>query len=82
MLAGCCVLVWRRDSDVEEAHALVALVSKLRELGAKPAARLSKEVTHIIFRRKLNATVPERLAEDSELKDLHDRVFKVRTRAI
>lgn len=54
-----------------------AVVAKLRALGARPVARISKEVTHVIFQRKLHPTQQERAAECADLRGIHDRVAKV-----
>lgn len=77
VLSKCCVYVWQRvDGD---AHLHQAVLAKLKGLGARVAARLSKDVTHIIFQRKLQATLAERTAEDADLRSIYDKVAKVET---
>jgi len=53
------------------------LTRKLEGLGAKIAARLGKEVTHVVFQRQRNADQQEQQAEDSELRTLFDKTAKV-----
>ena len=54
-----------------------AVTNKLKGLGARINARLGKEVTHIIFQRKHNATPEEVAAEDGELRTLFEKANKV-----
>ncbi len=54
-----------------------ALIAKLKHLGAKHAARLSKEVTHVVFQRRANPAREELLAEDAEVRLVYDKVAKV-----
>ena len=54
------------------------LTQKLEKLGARVAARLGKEITHIIFQRQRGSDKQEQDLEDIELRSLHDRAAKVR----
>ena len=54
-----------------------ALHSKLRQLGARTASRINKDVTHVIFQRKLHPSAQERAAEDADLRAIYERVPKV-----
>lgn len=54
-----------------------ALIAKLKHLGAKHAARISKEVTHVVFQRRANPAREEQLAEDAEVRLVYDKVAKV-----
>ncbi|PNH08975.1 hypothetical protein TSOC_004449 [Tetrabaena socialis] len=72
ILSGCCIFIWQRIDHDAYAHS--ALVAKVKALGAKPAARLSKEVTHVIFQRKLQSNLQERKAEDTDLRSLYGKV--------
>jgi hypothetical protein len=54
-----------------------ALIAKLKHLGAKHAARLSKEVTHVVFQRRANPAREELLVEDAEVRLVYDKVAKV-----
>ena len=53
------------------------LARKLEGLGARIAARLGKEVTHVVFQRQRNADRQEQQAEDWELRSLFERSAKV-----
>ena len=54
-----------------------ALTQRLTAMGASVAGRFSGLVTHIIFRRKPQATPEERLAEGQALWELCARIDKV-----
>jgi hypothetical protein len=54
-----------------------AVTKKLKDLGARISARIGKEVTHIIFQRKHNATAEEVAAEDEQLRALFEKANKV-----
>lgn len=56
----------------------LALVSRLKSLGAQIASRLGKEVSHIVFSRGAKLNADERVQEDAELRALFDRARKVR----
>eukprot|EP00198_Chlamydomonas_reinhardtii_P006492 XP_001695828.1 predicted protein [Chlamydomonas reinhardtii] len=78
MLEGCSVHVWQRvDGDVSTTQAINA---KLRALGAKTLPRLTKDVTHVIFQRKLQSTAQERNAEDGDLRTIYSKVGKYEPR--
>lgn len=67
--------MWQRvDGDVSTTQAINA---KLRALGAKTLPRLTKDVTHVIFQRKLQSTAQERNAEDGDLRTIYSKVGKV-----
>lgn len=51
--------------------------TKLRQLGASIAARLSKDVSHVVFHRSLEPTPEARVAEDAELRALFEKGNKV-----
>ncbi|GLC47838.1 hypothetical protein PLESTB_000031100 [Pleodorina starrii] len=73
-LESCCVHVWQRvDGDV---HAHDAVTAKLKQLGCKVAARLNKDITHVIFQRKFNSTAAERKTEDEDLRKIYSRLPK------
>ena len=58
-----------------------ALTQRLTSMGANVASRFSGLVTHVIFRRKPQATKEERLAEDQALWELYARIDKVKNGA-
>jgi hypothetical protein len=60
----------------------LALVSRLRGLGAQIAPRLSKDVSHVVFWRIPVPTPEQKTQEDVELKSLFDRARKVRDAAL
>ena len=51
--------------------------TKLRQLGAQIASRLSKDVSHVVFHRSLEPTAEARAAEDAELRALFEKGNKV-----
>lgn len=54
------------------------LTSQLKALGAKVSLRIGKDVTHIIYQRKLDAQPgKERVALEAELRSVYDKVAKV-----
>ena len=56
-----------------------AAISRVLEgLGAKTCARLSKDVTHIIYQKPQAATVQEKLVQEQEIKQLYDSIMHVR----
>ena len=55
-----------------------ALTQRLTVMGATVASRFSGLITHIVFRRKPQATAEERLAEGQALWELYTRIDKVR----
>ncbi|GFR48773.1 hypothetical protein Agub_g10594 [Astrephomene gubernaculifera] len=74
ILERCCVHVYQRvDGDARAVH---AVCEKVKELGGKAAPRLSKEVTHVIFQRKLNSSYQERLLEDELLREIYKKAQK------
>ena len=75
LLEGVVALVCNRvDGDL---HSHSAITSKLRQLGAKTTTRFGRDVTHVIFQRKLDATAVEKAAEDAELRTVYERMAKV-----
>ena len=54
-----------------------ALTQKLESLGARIAARFSREVSHVVFRRKAQATPAEKEEEECDLRSLFTRAAKV-----
>lgn len=73
-LAGVVALL---STHALSTHAHSAITSKLRQLGAKAAARFGRDVTHVIFQRKLQPSVLEKAAEEAELRSVYDRMAKV-----
>ena len=59
-----------------------AFTQRLTSMGAAVASRFTGLVTHVIFRRKPQATREERLAEDKTLWELYARIDKVCTLAV
>lgn len=54
------------------------LTNQLKALGAKVSLRIGKDVTHIVYQRKLDAQPgKERLGLEAELRGLYDKVAKV-----
>jgi len=51
--------------------------AKLRSMGARVATRLGKDVTHVIFNRRLNPSAQERNLEDADLRMLYDRIGRM-----
>ena len=64
----------RVDGD---ASARTAVVNKLKALGARIAGRLSRDVTHIVFLKKLQPTYDEQARQDALLRELYERLNKV-----
>jgi hypothetical protein len=56
----------------------LALVSRLRSLGAQIASRVHKQVSHVVF---AGLPAAQRAQEDAELRELFDRAHKVRARS-
>jgi hypothetical protein len=71
-LAGCVAFVACNDSNQR-----LALVSRLRTLGAQIAARLGREVSHVVFSRAAGPTPEQKTQEDADLRTLFDRARKV-----
>jgi hypothetical protein len=71
-LAGCVAYVACNDANQR-----LALVSRLRGLGAQVAARLGREVSHCVFVRAAVPTAEQKTQEDAELRSLFDRARKV-----
>lgn len=57
-----------------------ALLAKLRALGARVAARLGRDVTHVLFQPRLCPSAEEKKAEDTELRAVYERIDKARAR--
>jgi hypothetical protein len=72
---GPLVFVPRRADGDQAVHS--AVLHKLTELGARIAPRFGKEVTHIVFLKKLFPSNQEQSQQDAALRDLYDRVLKV-----
>ena len=53
--------------------------TKLTDLGARVTSRFSKDVTHVVFQKRLKPTPEQQLAEASDLRALYDKAAKVRT---
>lgn len=75
VLAGVIAYVYCSHSEQR-----VALVSRLRALGAQIAPRLGKDVSHVVFSRTGRLSAEQRVQEDAELRALFDRARKVRCR--
>ncbi|KAK9845443.1 hypothetical protein WJX81_006533 [Elliptochloris bilobata] len=73
-LEGVVALVVARSSDAIDYRKV--LEARLAGLGAGVAARFSREVTHVVFRRD---RCTEREAEDAHLRELHERAAKAGT---
>lgn len=58
----------------------LALVSRLKGLGAQIASRVGKEVSHVVFSRTGGLTAEQKVLEDAELRMLFDRARKVSAR--
>jgi hypothetical protein len=74
---GPLVFVPRRADGDQAVHS--AVLHKLTELGARIAPRFGKEVTHVVFLKKLFPSNQEQSQQDAALRDLYERVFKVTT---
>jgi glutamate/tyrosine decarboxylase-like PLP-dependent enzyme len=57
-----------------------ALLEQLRALGARVAARLGRDVTHVVFQPRLCPSAEEKKAEDTELRAVYERIDKARAR--
>lgn len=64
----------RVDGD-QTVHSAVS--RKLLSLGAKLVSRFTKDLTHIVFLKKLLATQQEQGREEEILRDLFERAAKV-----
>ncbi len=53
--------------------------TKLTDLGARVTGRFSKDVTHVVFQKRLKPTPEQQLAEASDLRALYDKAAKVRS---
>jgi hypothetical protein len=73
-LEGVTVLIVSYASALNDK---AALTLKLESLGARVAARFSKEVSHVVFRRRPQASPAEREEEDCDLRSLYQRAAKV-----
>ncbi len=51
--------------------------TKLTDLGARVTSRFSKDVTHVVFQKRLKPTPEQQLAEASDLRALYDKAAKV-----
>ncbi|KAJ9513514.1 hypothetical protein QJQ45_006158 [Haematococcus lacustris] len=75
-LSGLVVLVPRRvDGDVTSQ---LAVVHKLESLGARPVPRFSKDVTHIVYLKKLLPSHEESCLQEAQLRELYSRIGKER----
>ncbi|KAL0055045.1 hypothetical protein WJX82_006219 [Trebouxia sp. C0006] len=50
--------------------------TKLTDLGARVTSRFSKDVTHVVFQKRLKPTPEQQLAEASDLRALYDKAAK------
>ena len=80
ILHGVVVLVVSHAAGAVNDKA--ALSQKLQSLGARVAARLSKGVSHVVFRRRPHATPQQREEEDCDLRSLYARAAKVCTASV
>lgn len=75
VLRGVVAYVPRRvDGDLSVHN---AVTSKLSSLGAKLAGRFGKEVTHIVFLKKLLPSPKEQAQQEAALRDLYEKAEKV-----
>lgn len=75
-LANTLVFVPKRvDGDVSVHN---AVTSKLTSLGARLASRYGKDVTHIVYLKKLLPSPQEQAQQDSNLRDLYEKIGKVK----
>ena len=51
--------------------------TKLTDLGARVTSRFSKDVTHVVFQKRLKPTPEQQIAEASDLRALYDKASKV-----
>ena len=50
--------------------------TKLTDLGARVTSRFSKDVTHVVFQKRLKPTPEQQVAEASDLRALYDKAAK------
>lgn len=53
--------------------------TKLTNMGARVTSRFSKDVTHVVFQKRLKPTHEQQLAEASDLRALYDKAAKAST---
>lgn len=74
-LTGVVALVsFRTDSAFNFKQ---TISTKLTNLGAKVTKRFGKDVTHIVFQKRLQPSPEQLVAERADLRALHDRASKV-----
>lgn len=74
-LTGVVALVsFRADSTFNFKH---SISTKLTDLGAKVTKRFGKDVTHIVFQKRLQPNTEQLIAERADLRALHDKALKV-----
>ena len=73
-LTGVVALVnFRTDSTFNFKQ---SISTKLTNLGAKVTKRFGREVTHIVFQKRLQPNTEQLIAERADLRALHDKASK------
>ena len=75
VLSGVVALVSFRPDNTFNFKQTVS--TKLTDLGARVTSRFGKDVTHVVFQKRLKPTAEQQLAEASDLRALYDKTAKV-----
>ncbi|KAL0035929.1 hypothetical protein WJX77_008231 [Trebouxia sp. C0004] len=74
VLSGVVALVSFRSDGTFNFKQTIS--TKLTDLGARVTSRFSKDVTHVVFQKRLKPTPEQQLAEASDLRALYDKAAK------
>lgn len=74
MLSGVVALVSFRPDAIFNFKQTIS--TKLTDLGARVTSRFSKDVTHVVFQKRLKPTPEQQLAEASDLRALCDKAAR------
>ena len=74
VLSGVVALVSFRPDKTFNFKQTVS--TKLTDLGARVTSRFSKDVTHVVFQKRLKPTPEQQIAEASDLRALYDKAAK------
>ena len=74
VLSGVVALVSFRPDKTFNFKQTVS--TKLTDLGARVTSRFSRDVTHVVFQKRLKPTPEQQVAEASDLRALYDKAAK------
>ena len=77
VLSGVVALVSFRSDGTFNFKQTIA--TKLTDLGARVTSRFGRDVTHVVFQKRLKPTPEQQTAEASDLRALYDKAAKATT---